>query len=74
MAADWATFPASYEILVEGQLDPHWCNWLEGLSLEHLPDGNTRITGVLSDQVALRTVVERIFDLNLSLILIRRIS
>lgn len=74
MTSAGITTPACYEILVQGLLDPLWCDWFNGLNMERLPDGNTRITGALPDQPALRAVIERIFDLNLPVLLIRRIE
>ncbi len=63
-----------YEIIVEGQLDPLWLDWFGNLALHTLPGGNTLLTGPLPDQAALRGVLDRIFDLNLQLISIRRIE
>jgi hypothetical protein len=57
-----------YEIVVWGQLDPHWSGWFPGLSLEPQPNGQTRLYGSLPDQSALQGVLNRIFDLNLELI------
>lgn len=68
MTAPYQAQPRQYEIIVEGQLDRHWSGWFEGLALEALPDGQTRISGELPDQSALRGVLDRIFDLNLTLI------
>lgn len=74
MPSSGITTPAQYEILIEGLLDQNWCDWFEGLALEQTQDGNTRITGTLPDQPALRAVIERIFDLNFPVIFIRRIQ
>jgi len=68
MAAPYKPQPCHYEIIVAGQLDSHWMGWFDGLALEALPNGQTRISGELQDQSALRGVLERIFDLNLTLI------
>lgn len=78
--------PQRYEIIVDGQIDPHWAAWFDGLALELLPRANapagvhtrqsdrTRISGSLADQAALRGVLERIFDLNLTLLSVRRVD
>lgn len=65
---------ACYEIVVEGQLDEHWLDWFAGLQLANGPDGTTRLSGCLSDQSALQGVINRVFDLNLKLISVRRIE
>ncbi len=63
----------TYEIIVEGQLDAHWLEWFDGLTIQPLPNGNTQLSGPLTDQAALRGVLDRIFDLNLNLLSLRRI-
>lgn len=68
MAAPCQPRARRYEIVVGGQLDRYWAGWFEGLAIEPLPGGQTRISGELPDQSALRGVLERIFDLNLPLI------
>ena len=62
-----------YEIRVMGQLDPLWIEWFNGLSLEVDPDGVTRLWGPVADQSALRSVLERIFDLNVPLLSVREL-
>jgi hypothetical protein len=57
-----------YEIRVRGHLDSYWSDWFEGLSLTNLPGGEAVIFGPLADQAALHGVLERIRDLNLTLI------
>lgn len=63
-----------YEIIIAGQLDPYWAASFEELTLESCPAGLTRLHGALPDQSALRAVLERIFDLNLQLISVQRLS
>ncbi len=67
-----------YEIQVRGILDDHWQQWFEGMTLraDASYDGGqgcTVIIGPLADQPALHGVLERIRDLNLALISIRRL-
>jgi hypothetical protein len=57
-----------YEIKIKGYLDPHWSDWLMGLKLTHLEGDETLISGWLPDQGALHGLLERIRDLNLTLI------
>ncbi|MGC9347344.1 MAG: hypothetical protein ACP5JG_04320 [Anaerolineae bacterium] len=58
-----------YEIKVEGVLDPEWSSWFDSLSLvrESGDPTLTTLSGVF-DQSALRGVLNRIWDLNLTLI------
>jgi hypothetical protein len=62
----------NYEIIVRGYLDPLWEDWFGDIKIEACPDGTTRISGALPDQPALRAVLERIFDLNLELLVVKR--
>ena len=60
--------PDYYEIKIKGHLDPRWSDWFAGLKLEHLEDDETLISGVLPDQTAVHGLLERIRDLNLTLV------
>jgi len=60
--------PEYYEIKIKGQLDPRWSDWFAGLKLTHLEGNETLLSGSLPDQPALHGLLERIRDLNLTLI------
>lgn len=60
--------PEYYEIKIRGHLDPHWSDWFAGLKLTQLEGDETLISGLLFDQAALHGLLERIRDLNLTLI------
>ena len=57
-----------YEIKIRGHLDPHWSDWFSGLNLTYLEGDETLVAGLLPDQAALYGLLERIRDLNLTLI------
>jgi hypothetical protein len=63
-----------HEIRVQGHLDQRWTDWLEGLTVTHESDGTTTLTGPLADQAALHGVLNRIRDLALPIVSVRRIS
>jgi hypothetical protein len=60
--------PTVYEIRIEGQLDPAWSEWLEGISIVPLPNGETLLAGPMADQAALHGLLNRIRDMNLKLV------
>ena len=63
-----------YEIRVEGHLDDLWLPYFVGLRLARLENGETLLSGSLLDQAALHGILERIRDLNLTLISVTRCS
>jgi hypothetical protein len=60
--------PNYYEIKVKGHLDPRWSDWFAGLELTHLEEDETLLSGPLPDQAALHGLLERVRDLNLTLV------
>lgn len=54
-----------YEIRVNGHLATGWTEWLGHMTVEHLPGGETMLCGSLPDQAALRSVLNRLWDLNM---------
>lgn len=70
--------PATYQIVVQGRLDPSWSDWFNGLTISRAGELNcapaTILTGPVVDQPALRGLLARIWDLNLILISVRRID
>lgn len=57
-----------YEIHVKGQLDSRWSDWLEGLEMTSLENGETVLSGYIIDQAALMGVLNKISRLNLALL------
>jgi hypothetical protein len=64
--------PEYYEVKVRGHLDPCWSDWFAGLKLTHLERDVTLLSGLLHDQAALHGLLERVRDLNLTLISVTR--
>jgi hypothetical protein len=67
-----AGWPARYEIRVDCVLDDRWSAWFEGLRMEN-EGGATVLSGTLPDQSALHGVLDKIRNLGLCLVLLRRV-
>ncbi len=65
---------AGYEFLIKGFLQPDWSDWLEGLAITPLENGDTLLSGFLTDQAALHGVLAKIRDLNLVLVSMKLLS
>jgi hypothetical protein len=63
-----------HEIRVQGHLDDRWAESLEGLTFTHESDGTTTLTGHIHDQAALHGVLNRIRDLALPIVSVRRVT
>jgi hypothetical protein len=60
--------PEYYEIKIKGHLDQPWSEWFAGLELTYLEENVTLLSGLLTDQAALHGLLERVRDLNLTLL------
>ena len=66
--------PYWYEIRVEGHLAARWSDWFDGLAIHMAPNGETMLSGLLTDQAALFGVLAKIHNLNVTLIAVCRVS
>jgi hypothetical protein len=60
--------PSYYRIIVRGPIDQRWSAWFDGLTITPQPGGDTALSGSIQDQAALHGVLEKIRDLNLTLL------
>ena len=70
--------PMIYQIQIQGKLDEKWSDWFSGMTItfESGSDGSciTTFTGTVADQSALRGILERVWDLNLTLVSVTRVE
>ena len=64
--------PAAYRIEVQGTIDAGWAAWFEGTSIEQRA-GSITLDAIV-DQAALRGLLCRLWDLNLSVIAVNRVE
>jgi hypothetical protein len=57
-----------FEIHVQGQLDESWSDWLEGMEVKLLDNGEMILLGRIEDQAALMGILNRLYGLNLKLL------
>ncbi len=63
-----------YEIRIKGHLTPSWSESFDGMRFTQFQDGETLLSGAVTDQAALHGLLARIRDLNLTLISVIRVD
>lgn len=63
-----------YQIVIEGRLNEDWTGWFAGLDITYTAEGNTVLSGPVRDQAALRGILIKLWDLNLTLLSVARQS
>ena len=72
-AQPWSQ-PQLYEIRFKGHLSAYRAQMFEGLEMVQGPGGETVLTGPVIDQAALHGILNRIRDLGVPLLSVRRLS
>ena len=62
-----------YQIRINGHLDETWITWFSPLVVVNEANGEAILTGPVRDQAELAGLLNRIFDLNLTLLAVNRI-
>ncbi len=63
-----------FEIHVKGHLNSQWSDWLGGLQMRLLDSGEMILSGYLVDQAALMGVLNRLYNLNLTLLSVNEVD
>jgi hypothetical protein len=62
-----------FEIHVKGQLESRWSEWLEGLEVKLLENGEMILFGPVVDQAALMGLLNKLSHLNLTLLSVNKV-
>ena len=63
-----------FEIHVKGHLDESWSDWLEGLEVKLLDNGEMILSGHIRDQAALMGILNKLYGLNLTLLSVNEVN
>ena len=70
--------PATYQICVQGSIDPHWYDLLEGMAVcltgTEADFPVTTLEGELGDLSALAGVLNTLYELHLPILLVKRLE
>lgn len=65
---------SGYEVRIKDHLDSYWLDWFEGWSVTNLENGEVLLQSYRVDQSKLHGTLNKIRDLNLTLLSVTRIS
>ena len=60
--------PRVYEIRIKGHLSREWTDWFEGMTIDLENNGNTLLTGAVTDQSALHGLLRKVRDMGMPLL------
>ena len=63
-----------FEIRVKGHLDRQWSDWLGGLEMRLLDNGETILSGTIVDQAALMGILNNLNRLNLTIVSVSQVN
>lgn len=66
--------PVVYQIRVKGHLDSSWSDWFDGLTISPEANGETLLSGPVTDQAALHGLLKKVRDLGLPLLLVKQLK
>ena len=65
---------ACFEIRVQGQLDSRWSEWLDGLEVSCVENGEMILFGSIVDQAALVGILNKLARLNLTILAVNKVQ
>lgn len=76
MVKDASKSLTEYQVDISGVLDNRWSEWFDGFSIQIINSNPSisRLQGSVRDQASLRSLLEKIWDLNLTIIRVERLE
>ena len=74
MAKEIKPESATYQFRIEGVLPDTWAEWFDGFDINHEQGKETVISGEVIDQTQLHSLLERIRDLGLTLLEVKKME
>ena len=65
---------SAYEIIIRDHLETYWTSYFEGWTIKNLENGKVRLNKTNVDQASLHGVLDKILNLNLSILLVKKIE
>jgi hypothetical protein len=66
--------PMVYQIRMQGHLGQQWTDWFGGLTITLADNGDTLLTGPVTDQAALHGLLKKVRDLGMPLVSVIRVE
>lgn len=63
-----------YEIRLAGRLSAQWADWFDSMAITYDTEGNTTLTGPVTDQAALYGLIDKARDFGLPLLSVSRLA
>ena len=63
-----------YQIRLKGQLDARWTDWFGGMVVALSEDGDTVLTGPVTDQAALHGLLRKVRDIGIPLVSVNEVK
>ena len=63
-----------YQIRIQGHLGHQWTDWFGGLTIDLVENGDTLLTGPVTDQAALFGLLRKVRDLGMPLLSVIRLE
>ena len=66
--------PVAYQVRIKGHLRGQWTDWFDGLAITLEDNGDTLLTGSVTNQAALHGLLRKVRDLGMPLVSVTSVS